>query len=389
LLTPALQRRGLAALAALLLGPARPAYAKEPAARPSVVLFWSSPGQADSAARAALLPAVERAARAAGAVSADLSPAAPAAPAVADQVTRAIAAYDGMRFTDAVFELDKAAATAGEHGGRGLAREGLVDLYLYRALARTETGNTAGAWEDFVRAATLDPTRILDPARYRPSAVKSFTLAVVEVKKRPAVALTISAPAGSKIHIDGRASAGDRVSENLLPGEHYVWVERPEAAPFARVVTLAAATELKVPDEAAAPPNDAELARRAARLGSGPLLVVALRRDGGIGLVELRSVGLHGSTLRGVLRLGPSPEASARDLEKAVARALRGIRGDLARAAGPVKTTSSPPERWYKNRWLWLAAGVVVTAAALSPFVFDSPSSESPTDAALDPSGLQ
>lgn len=388
MLTPALERLWLAALAALLLAPIRPAHAQEPAARPSVVLFWSSPGQADAAARVALLPAVERAARAAGAVSADLSPAVPAVPEVAEQVQRAIAAYDGMRFTDAVFELDKAAATAAEHGGRGLGRDALVDLFLYRALARTETGNTAGAWDDFVRAATLDPTRILDPARYRPSAVKSFTLAATEVKKRAAVAFTVTAPAGSKIHIDGRPSGGDRANESLLPGEHYLWVDRPSAAPFARVVTLAAPTQVPVPEDAAAPPDDAELARRAARLGSGPLLVVALRRDGGIGLVEMRSVGPHGSTLRGVLRLGPSPEASARDLEAAVARALRGMRGELARAARPAGG-KPPPERWYKNRWLWLGVGVVVGAAALSPFVFDSSSGDSPTDAALDPSGLK
>ncbi|HZJ70851.1 MAG TPA: hypothetical protein VFF36_07965, partial [Planctomycetota bacterium] len=81
---------------ALLLALVRPAHAQAPAG-PSVVLFWSSPGQADAAARAALFPAVERAARAGGAVSADLSPAAPPTPPVAEQVSKAIAAYDGMR----------------------------------------------------------------------------------------------------------------------------------------------------------------------------------------------------------------------------------------------------------------------------------------------------
>jgi len=380
---------GFAALAALVLAQVGTARAQS-AAGPPVVLFWSSPGQADAAARTALLPAVERAARAARAVSADLSPSVAPLPAVAEQVTRAIAAYDGMRFTDAVFELDQAAATASEHGGRGLGRDALVDLFLYRALARTETGDTAAAWSDFVRAATIDPTRLLDPARFRPSAVKSFSRAVEEVKARKVVELSIAAPAGSKIHVDGRPSGRDRVSESLPPGEHYVWVERTSAAPFARVVTLAAATQVAVPEDAAAPPSDAELARRAAGLGSGPLLVVALRSDGGTSLVELRSVGRRGATLRGILRLGPSPEASARDLEAAVTRALRSMRFELARRGGkrsPVVV--APAERWYKNRWLWLGFGVVVTAAALSPFVFDSSSGDSPTGAALDPSGLQ
>jgi hypothetical protein len=376
------------ALALGLLAEA-PAHAQA-ASGPSVVLFWSSPGQADASARAALLPAVERAARRAGAVSADLSPAAAAAPAVAEQVARAITAYDAMRFADAAIELDAAAVTAAEQGGRGLGRDQLVDLFLYRALARTETGNTAGAWDDFVRAATLDSTRLLDPARFRPSAVKSFTLAVEEVKKRTAVSLTVAAPAGSKVVIDGRPSGRDRVSESLLPGEHYVWVERPAAAPFAKVVTLAAASELAVPEDAAEPPSDAELARRAARLGSGQMLVVALRRDGGVGVVELRSVGPRGSTLRGVVRLGPSPEAGARDVERQVARALRAMRSELARGAAGGTRATPPPARWYQSRWLWLGIGVVATAAALSPFVFNSDGGgDSPTDAALDPSGLK
>jgi hypothetical protein len=387
LLTPS--PRTLAALAALLLAAPRPAAAQAPSG-PSVVLFWSSPGQADAAARAALLPAVDRAARAAGAVSADLSPAAPPVPPVADQVARAIAAYDGMKFADAAVLLDKAAAIAAEQGGRGLARDQLVDLFLYRALARTETGDTAAAWNDFVRAATIDPARILDPARFRPSAVKSFTLAIEQVKKRAAVALTVVAPTGSNVAIDGRATGRDRVSEPLLPGEHYVWVERPTAAPFARVVTLAVAGEVRVPEDAAVPPSDAELARRAARLGSGPLLAVALRRDGGVAVVELRSIGPRGSALRGLVRLGPSPAASARDLEAAVARALRAMRGELAKDGTRPDSGGRPRERWYQNRWLWLGVGVVVGAAALSPFVFDSSSGDAvPTAAALDPGPLE
>lgn len=381
--------RTLAILTAVALGllAEAPAHAQA-ASGPSVVLFWTSAGQADASARAALLPVVERAARRAGAVSADLSPPAAPAPVVADQVARAIAAYDAMRFSDAAFDLDAAAVIAAEQGGRGLGRDQLVDLFLYRALARTETGNTAGAWDDFVRAATLDPTRLLDPARFRPSAVKSFTLAVEEVKKRAAVALTVAAPAGSKVVIDGRPSGRDRVSESLLPGEHYVWVERPAAAPFARVVTLSAASELAVPEDAAQPPSDAELARRAARLGSGQVLVVALRRDGGVALVEMRSIGPRGATLRGVVRLGPSPEAGARDVERQMGRALRAMRSELARGS-VATTTTPPPARWYQSRWLWLGIGVVATAAAFTPFVFDSGGGDSPTDAALDPSGLK
>jgi hypothetical protein len=180
------------------------------------------------------------------------------------------------------------------------------------------------------------------------------------------------------------------VTDPLLPGEHYVWVERPSAPPFGRLVTLATPIVLPVPDEAAVPPADAELARRAARLGSGPLLVVTLRRDGGVAVVELRSVGPRGSTLRGMVRLGQSPASGARDLEASVTRALRAMRGELLKQSGGAPARARPPrERWYKNRWLWLGVGVVAGAAAVSPFIFSSDSGASPTDAAVDTGPLK
>ncbi|HUS64102.1 MAG TPA: hypothetical protein VMZ28_06145, partial [Kofleriaceae bacterium] len=181
----------LVGLALLHAPAARAQPAPADADAPPVVFFWASASPSDAAARTALAPAVDGAARRGGAQAVDLSPPAQAAPAVADQVARAVSAYDAMRFPDAIFELDQAATAAAEHGARGLTREQLVDLFLYRGLARTETGDAPGAWSDFVRAAALDPARVLDPARFRPSAVKSFTRAVDEVKARPQVALTV------------------------------------------------------------------------------------------------------------------------------------------------------------------------------------------------------
>lgn len=358
----------------------------QPSDSPPVVFFWSSASQADVSARATLVPAVEAAARGAGAQAVDLSPVAAPSLALTESVTRGVASYDAMRFADAVAELDLVAAAAAEHGARGLTRDALVDLFLFRALAKNEMGDATGAWSDFVRAATLDPARVLDPARFRPSAVKSFARAVQEVTARGTAPLTVRAPAGSRVYLDGRATGRDQATDALLPGEHFVWVERPAAPPFARTVTLATATEIDVPDDAAAPPVDADLVRRATRLGAGAVLLVALRRDGGVALVELRSVGGRRQAMRGVVRLGPSPEADARDLRAEVARALEQVE-----RARPVITTPAGGEterRWYHSRWLWVAVGAVSAFAVMTPFLLDTGDS-SRGGAALDTGELE
>jgi hypothetical protein len=362
-----------------------------------IVFFWSSPARSASETHR-LLAAVEAAAAASGARVLDLSPPVATPPDAAIRVARAVSAYDSMRFDDAIAELDAAAADAAEHGAWGLSRDQLVDLFLYRALAKTESGDEAGAWGDFVRAATIDPARILDPARFRPSAVKSFVRAVRAVSARAPVALAIRAPSGSRIHIDGRAGGTDQLRESLRPGEHYLWVERPEAPPFARTVTLAGQLSLVVPDDAHRLPSDGELRQRAARLAAGTPLVVALSRQGGIDAAELRSLEPDGPRPRGVVRLGPSPEANARDLERSVARELRELRQRGERAAaersramlvGAGRSPASDQRRWYHSRWVWLAVGAAGALLAVSPFLLDSSGGPGANEAALDPGPLE
>lgn len=379
----------LAAACALATG--SPA-ASQPAApdAPPVVFFWSSPSELDAAARAALIPAVEAAARPRGAPVVDLSPAAAPAPALAERVTRAITAYDAMRFGDALFELDQIVEAAAEHGARGLPRDALVDLFLYRGLARTETGDEAGAWSDFVRAATLDPARLLDPARFRPSAVKTFARAVEQVVARGTAPLTVTAPAGARVHIDGRPAGRGTVTEALLPGDHFLWVEHPAAPPVGRAFTLSGPLAIDIPDQPSAPPGDSELRRRAARLSAGPPLLVALRRDGGAAIVELRAIGRRGAVLRGAVRLAASPAASAGALEAAVSRELDRL--SAAARAGRAATAAPPPaeaRRWYHSRWLWVGVGAAAALLAVSPLLLDSSGEPAPIGAVVDTGALE
>jgi hypothetical protein len=163
------------------------------------------------------------------------------------------------------------------------------------------------------------------------------------------------------------------VSEQLRPGDHFVWVERPGAPPFAQTVTLAGATRIEVPEDRAQPPDDGELRRRAARLGAGAPLLVAVQRDGGVAVVELRAIRPRTAALVGAIRLGPSPAASAKDLGATVRRELTRLSArDRARDGSDVGPPAAGPQRrWYHSRWLWLGIGVAAGVAAASPFLLD------------------
>ena len=84
------------------------------------------------------------------------------------QLRRAVEAYQDFRYAEALASADAGLAEATATGALGLSGSDLSDLLLYRALAVGERGDAARAWDDFVRAAALDPSRRLDPVRFPP-----------------------------------------------------------------------------------------------------------------------------------------------------------------------------------------------------------------------------
>src|SRR5262249_14268030 len=114
---------------------------------------------------------VEDAARKAGAAPIDRSPPPPAAPDAARFIRLGIEAYDALRLEDALAALDHARAAIDRSGAAGVTTAQLADLFLYRSLVRTQQGDAPGAWDELVIAATIDPARVLDPARFPPRVI--------------------------------------------------------------------------------------------------------------------------------------------------------------------------------------------------------------------------
>jgi hypothetical protein len=153
----------VAALAVLATGSPSVAAAA-PAA--DVVVVWA-PG--------AKLGPVEQVARRAGAAIIDRSPAANALPATAATLKRGIEAYDALRFEDAWTTLDEARALADRTGAAGLTQSQLADLFLYRGLVRIQQGELNAYWDELVTSVTIDPVRVLDPARFPPRVSSELT----------------------------------------------------------------------------------------------------------------------------------------------------------------------------------------------------------------------
>nr|HEX4318343.1 hypothetical protein [Kofleriaceae bacterium] len=332
-----------AALAALAVA----AVAGEATAAPAadLVVVWA-PG-----ASPAEVAKLTDAARKAGAAPIDRSPAPPVAPATYRDLARGIEAFDALRVEDAQTALDAARAAADTTGADGLTTAQLSDLFLYRGLVHAQQGESA--WDDLVTAATLDPARVLDPARFPPHVVTDWERAKAAAAAEPRAALSIEAPAGCAITVDGTRSAA---TASVVAGAHWVHVACADRAPWgARVAVTAPSTTITADAQPLAAPGDTDLAIQARTAGARAIVVAEVR--GAIGTARL-------------------VDASGRERDRR--SVTLPASGDLAPLAGaiaamlqpppPVVTSHLPPATpWYRTKWAYAAAAAIVAAAVLVP----------------------
>ena len=347
-------------LAAAIGWSSAPVRAEPPAPPgPPLVVFHADPVDAVAErTRAALVQAAERL----GAPVVDLSPVPEPAPSAPLLLRRAIEAYHDFRYPDALASADAAVAEAARTGAGGLSATDLSDLLIYRALAYTEQGDAARAWDDFVRAAALDPSRKLDPVRFSPRVVETFGRAARSVLAAPPATLAITAPDGCEVVVDGRDAGGQRAL-TVMRGEHYLRVACAGHERYGAVVLVAAERHEVKP---ALRPRPAATAARAR----------ALARDRGIGRVVWATVGGGLLTLRLYAGTAARPRASTAvgvtSGERAPAAVAAAVDRLIAPPPAPVVVRTVEPVPWYRTPWLWGVAGAVAASAILIPFVIDA-----------------
>lgn len=299
-----------------------------------VVVVWA-PG--------AKLAPIEEVARRAGAAVIDHSPTANAVPATAATLKRGIEAYDALRYDEAWATLDEARALADRTGADGLSQAQLADLFLYRGLVKIQQGELSAYWDELVTSVTIDPVRVLDPARFPPRVATELARVHQALADRKRATLAVDAPAGCTVRVDGAAASAVGSAQPLV-GSHWVSVTCADRAPWGTRVELTGDQLVVARNTALAPPTDDEVLIQARTVGASAFVAVEIRS--GVGTARL--VGVDGRE---------------RD-RRSVA-----IRGDLAPLAGAVQQllAPAPTTHWYESRWAWAAGAAVIAAAVLIP----------------------
>ncbi|MGN6107580.1 MAG: hypothetical protein ACTHU0_20895 [Kofleriaceae bacterium] len=307
-----------------------------------VVVAWS-PG-----ALGPIGDAISDVASRAGAAYVDASPEAVPLPDPRPLIKRGIASYGALEFDAAMTALDGAAAIVDQTGAAYVDATTLGDLFLHRALTLTQRGDDSRAWDDFVAAAGIDTTRVLDPAGFPPRAVERFQQARAQIAATPRGRIKLAGPAGCRIRIDG-APVGARDLE--LPfGRH--WLDAAcdgRLAVRQRLNVDREVIEVAIAGAEIAPPGDAALLIQARTAAARAILAVSvhgrtavIRRIGVDGKEQDRaSIALHG-------------ERDAREIAAAVSRLLT-----------PLPVAARAP--WYRSPWVWAAAGAAAASAVLIP----------------------
>jgi len=170
-------------------------------------------------------------------------------------------------------------------GAGDLEMPALADLYLTRAWARSgatfrgdlplEPEARSEAYQDLLRAATLEPGRVLNEQQYPPALVADWKKAAAEAAQRPAGTLTVKGSASAIAYLDGGSGRPCPAAfENTRFGEHVVRVEELTHAPWGTSVALTSPTaELDVPIRPVLTLTDAEAGAFARQMAKSFALV--------------------------------------------------------------------------------------------------------------------
>jgi hypothetical protein len=316
-----------------------------------VVVVWA-PGQN--------IAPVAAAARDAGAVAIDRSPTAKGHDSAAPLLKAGIDAYDALKLDEAWASLDAARERADRTGAAGLTPAQLSDLFIYRALVRTQRGDPTLAWDELVTALVVDPARTLDPARFPPRVISEHERARTSIAERPKAALTIDAQ-GCAVQIDG-APATDTPR---IVGSHWVRAVCPGKDDWgARIDFTASGARLPAQNKPLAPLDvDAELVQ-ARVAGQRAVIVAEVRND----VATARLIGIDGRE---------------RD------RRTVGLTTDLAPLGAAVRELLRPPSPtpWYQTKWAYAGGAAAIAAAIAIPLTFIFAHNTTPTGVTVRPTG--
>jgi hypothetical protein len=304
---------------------------------------------------------IDEAARRAGAAVIDRSPSATTLPATASIIKRGIEAYDALRYDDAWATLDEARALADRTGAAGLTQSQLADLFLYRGLVKLQQGESSAYWDELVTSVTIDPVRVLDPARFPPRVASELARVHQAIASRRRATLAIDAPPGCTALLDGAAASAAGSAQPLV-GSHWVYVTCADRTPWGTRIELADDQRVVARNTAVAPPTDDDMLIQARTVGAKAFVAVEIRA--GVGTARL--VGVDGR------------ERDRRTV--ALASDVSPLAAAVSELLAPL-----PTKHWYQSRWTWAAAAALIATAIVVPVTAAATRSSSPSTFTLKP----
>ena len=340
----------VAPLALLLMSPQR---AAEAAPKADLVVVWA-PGMKTAP--------VEAAAKKAGAAFVNSSPPPEASARTANLVVEGIAAFDALELDKAWGLLEQARSEAIRTGGAGLSRARLSDLFLYRGLIKLQQGDDSSAWEELVAAATVDPSRTIDPAKFAPKVVAELDRARESVNAKPKVNLKIDAAAGCSVYVDGVPSPG---TIQLPVGSHWVNGSCPGSRPDGYRLELTGDITFPFHPPPYPLPNDTDVLAQARVAGHGLNSFISIEVRSGVATARL--VGIDG-----------------RERDR---KTVKVENGDLAPVGDALLAllVPPPPKHWYKSKWTYAGAGALAAALIAIPVTLVLTGDTGPTSASSSP----
>src|SRR5262249_9725994 len=162
-------------------------------------------------------------------------------------------------------------------------------LFLYRGLVRIQEGELNAYWDELVTSVTIDPVRVLDPARFPPRVATELARVHQALVDRKRATLAIDTPPGCTALIDGAAASAAGSAQPLV-GSHWVYVTCPDRTPWGTRIELADDLRVVARNPAVAPPTDDDMLIQARTVGAKAFVTVEIRS--GVGTARL--VGIDG-----------------------------------------------------------------------------------------------
>lgn len=163
------------------------------------------------------------------------------------QIAQAKEAMEDSDFDKAIKHLEKAVKLLEDNGDAVPDLRLLPEAYLQMGVAYFRDGREDDGDEMLNKAVHLDPERKLDGADYPPIFIRVFERARFNVLRRSRARIEVKAAPGAQVLFDGRnLGKAPIVLTEVLPGAHWIRVERPGEAVQVKKVSVSASKTLEV-----------------------------------------------------------------------------------------------------------------------------------------------